>query len=74
MGLTYDYGTLTSIDKDSLTIKVDHNYDADNYHDCQRHVTFTKVGEDYTSLLGQKVKVMFKDGKTEQRSGRLRYL
>ena len=33
MGLSYDYGTLTSIDKDSLTIKVDHNYDADNYHD-----------------------------------------
>ena len=63
MGLSYDYGTLTSIDKDSLTIKVDHNYDADNYHD-KNSVTFTKVGEDYTSLLGQKVKVMFKDGKT----------
>ena len=62
MGLSYDYGTLTSIDKDSLTIKVDHNYDADNYHD-KNSVTFTKVGEDYTSLLGQKVKVMFKDGK-----------
>ncbi len=62
MGLTYDYGTLTSIDKDSLTIKIDHNYDADNYHDYNT-VTFTKVGEDYTSLLGQKVKVMFKDGK-----------
>ena len=63
MGLSYDYGTLTSIDKDSLTIKVDHNYDADNYHD-KNSVTFTKVGEDYTSLLGQKVKVLFKDGKT----------
>ena len=27
-------------------------------------VSFTKVSEDYTALLGQKVKVMFKDGKT----------
>ena len=62
MGLCADYGTLVSIDKDSLTIKTDHNYDADNYHDYNS-VTFTKVGENYTSLLGQKVKVMFKDGK-----------
>ena len=40
------------------------------YHNSDRNysngdlVNFTKVSEDYTSLLGQKVKVMFKDGKT----------
>ena len=69
MGLCYDYGTLIDIDTDSLTIKLDGDYDADNYHTASRYtddttVSFTKVGEDYTSLLGQKVKVMFKDGKT----------
>ena len=70
MGLCYDYGTLTEIDTDSLTIKLDADYDSDNYHNADRNykggdkVSFTKVGEDYTALLGQKVKVMFKDGKT----------
>ncbi len=70
MGLSYDYGTLVEIDNDSLTIKLDADYDSDNYHNADRNykggdkVSFTKVGEDYTSLLGQKVKVMFKDGKT----------
>ena len=70
MGLSYDYGTLTEIDTDSLTIKLDSDYDSDNYHNSDRNykggdkVSFTKVGEDYTALLGQKVKVMFKDGKT----------
>lgn len=70
MGLCYDYGTLTEIDTDSLTIKLDSDYDSDNYHNSDRNykggdkVSFTKVGEDYTALLGQKVKVMFKDGKT----------
>ena len=69
MGLSYDYGTLVEIDNDSLTIKLDADYDSDNYHNADRNykggdkVSFTKVGEDYTSLLGQKVKVMFKDGK-----------
>ena len=62
MGLCADYGTLTEISKDALTIKIDKNYDSDNYHD-DASVKFTKVDTDYTSLLGQKVKVMFKDGK-----------
>lgn len=74
MGLSYDYGTLTSIETDSLTIKIDADYDSDNYHNSDRNysngdlVNFTKVSEDYTSLLGQKVKVMFKDGKTNPMS------
>ena len=64
MGLCADYGTLVSIDKDALSIKLDKNYDSDNYHTYTVNpVKFTKVAENYTSLLGQKVKVMFKDGK-----------
>ena len=69
MGLCADYGTLVSIDKDALAIKLDVNYKSDNYHaystaeDATNTVKFTKVDTDYTSLLGQKVKVMFKDGK-----------
>ena len=60
MGLSSDVGTLISIDRDSLTIKLDESYDSDNYHKIARYddVTFTKVSEDYTSLLGQKVKVI----------------
>ena len=69
MGLCSDYGTLVEISKDSLTIKLDVNYESDNYHaystasGATNTVKFTKVDTDYTSLLGQKVKVMFKDGK-----------
>ena len=69
MGLCSDYGTLTDISKDSLTIKLDVNYESDNYHaystasGATNTVKFTKVDTDYTSLLGQKVKIMFKDGK-----------
>ena len=66
MGLCADYGTLVSISKDALTIKIDSSYDSDNYHQSAKtsDAKFTKVDTDYTSLLGQKVKVMFKDGKT----------
>ena len=66
MKLCADYGTLTEITNDSLTIKVDGSYDSENYHKSNEDpvVGFTKVATDYSSLLGQKVKVMFKDGKT----------
>ncbi len=66
MGLSYDVGTMTEMSKDSLTIKIDGSYDSDNYHQSKDYktVSFTKVGSDYSKLLGQKVKVMFKDGKT----------
>ena len=66
MKLCADYGTLTEITNDALTIKVDGSYDSENYHKSNEDpvVGFTKVATDYSSLLGQKVKVMFKDGKT----------
>ena len=69
MGLCYDYGTLTAISSDSLTIAIDDTYSADNYHgnkgtDTYGNVVFSKLDVDYSDLLGQTVKVMFKDGKT----------
>ena len=65
MGLVYDVGSLISVDKDSLTIALNDSYKADNYHKTLgATVGFTKVGTDYSDLLGQTVKVMFKDGKT----------
>ena len=74
MGLCYDYGTLVSISKDSLSIVLNDSYSSDNYHGWSTSnnntswvggdVTFTKVGTDYSNLMGQTVKVMFKDGKT----------
>lgn len=68
MGLSYDVGTMTEMSKDSLTIKIDGSYDSDNYHQSKDYktVSFTKVGSDYSKLLGQKVKVMFKDGKVNE--------
>ena len=66
MGLVYDVGSLLSVDKDSMTIVLNGSYNADNYHKTANYTTvgFTKVGTDYSDLLGQTVKVMFKDGKT----------
>ena len=67
MGLVYDVGSLISIDKDAMQIALNSSYDADNYHKYAADGTkvgFTKVGTDYSDLLGQTVKVMFKDGKT----------
>ena len=68
MDLCSDYGTLTTITSDSLTIALNRSYNSDNYHKWDsisgNTVSFTKVDTDYSSLLGQTVKVMFKDGKT----------
>ena len=64
MKLSYDYGTLTVVDTDTLTVVINDAYSAENYHDGWTTVQFTKVGANYTDLLGQTVKVMFRDGKT----------
>ena len=64
MKLCYDYGTLTVVDTDTLTVVINDAYSAENYHDGWTTVQFTKVGANYTDLLGQTVKVMFRDGKT----------
>ena len=65
MGLTKTTGTLVSISKDALTVDNVIAADSDAVDYAGNYETaFTKVSEDYTSLLGQKVKVLFKDGKT----------
>ena len=61
MGLTKTVGTLVAIDKDSLELA-----DIDKAESDLVETDFTKVGTDYTELLGQKVKVLYKEGKTNQ--------
>lgn len=65
MGLTKTTGTLVSISKDALTVDNVIAADSDAVDYAGNYETaFTKVSEDYSSLLGQRVKVLFKDGKT----------
>ena len=53
-------GTLVSIDGKDLTITMSNSDRAESdTHDTD----FTKLGTDYSALLGQKVKVIFKNGK-----------
>ena len=74
MGLTKSTGTLVTVKKDTIAlgtgtidgaesdaISTSTNNGVVSYKYADK---FTKVSEDYTSLLGQKVKVLFKDGKT----------
>jgi len=51
------YGQLTSINKGALTINKDSNYDSKATGTL---ASFTKVSADYSALLGQTVKVMYK--------------
>ena len=60
--LCTDVGTLTTVDEDTLTISIA-SADADQSYHAAGSYSFTKVAQDYTALLGQKVRVMFKDGK-----------
>ena len=65
MGLTKTTGTLVSISKDALTVDNVIAADSDAIDAAGNYEkSFTKVGTDYSSLLGQRVKVLFKDGKT----------
>ncbi len=63
MGLYINIGTLSVVDGNSLQIiqSADDIEDSDNTRS-----QFTSVGTNYTSLLGQKVKVLFKDNKTNE--------
>ncbi|WP_122790786.1 S-layer homology domain-containing protein [Intestinibacillus sp. Marseille-P6563] len=54
-------GTLTSINGQNLSIS---QTDSDKADSDTTHVDFTKLSQDYSSLLGRKVKVMFRDEKT----------
>ena len=65
-------GTLTSVDSTNITIsmsKADQNASDPQYTtttggSTSVTVDFSKLKADYSSMLGQKVKVLFKDGKT----------
>ena len=73
MGLTQSVGTLISVDMDKLEISMN-NSDAQDSDPVSAvwssgwvytyAENFSKVTTDYSDLLGQKVKVLFKDGKT----------
>ena len=53
-------GTLVNIDGKDLTIAMSNSDVAES---DTKDTAFTKLGTDYSSLLGQKVKVIFKNGK-----------
>ena len=73
MGLTQSVGTLVSVDMDKLGISMTSS-DAQDSDPVSASWSggwvytyaenFSKVTTDYSDLLGQKVKVLFKDGKT----------
>ena len=77
MKLYSSVGTLISVDTDTLTLTGIDAAESDPISSSTNNGTvsyrygeeFTKVGTDYSSLLGQKVKVMFKDGKTNSVMG-----
>ena len=62
MDLCTDIGVLADLDNTTLSIIIDANDAPDSHHDAGKQ-TFTKITKDYTELLGQKVKVLFKNGK-----------
>ena len=61
-------GTLTGISGKKLTINMDADdksaSDLTKSADDEGNLTFSDLGQDYSALLGQKVKVLFKNGKT----------
>ena len=61
-------GTLTGISGKKLTINMDADdksaSDLTKSADEEGNLTFSDLGQDYSALLGQKVKVLFKNGKT----------
>ena len=63
MKLYSDIGTLTAIDGDNLTINATVSDAEDSDNSTVGDHSFTKLGQDYSSLLGQKVKVLYRDNK-----------
>ena len=61
-------GTLTVVDGSNLTISMNAADKAasDLVYENSDNVVFTKVSTDYSALMGQKVKVMFKNGNTNE--------
>ena len=59
-------GTLTAVQNNVITLTMTDSDKAtsDLVNKNQDTVDFSKVGKDYSALIGQKVKVLFKNGKT----------
>ena len=57
MGLKSDTGVITTVGKETFSVALDS--DEDNYSSGNTQ-TYTKLKKDYSSKLGQKVKVLFK--------------
>ena len=60
-------GTLTEVDSTNITITMnaaDRDASDPKPNSDVTSKSFSKIGQDYSSLLGQKVKVLFKDGKS----------
>ncbi|MDR3767415.1 MAG: S-layer homology domain-containing protein, partial [Butyricicoccus sp.] len=67
LDLWINIGTLTNINADNLTITMNQNDNLESdkqLSSAPGTLPFSKLSKDYTDLLGQKVKVLFKDGKT----------
>ena len=71
MKLWVDVGTLVEVSNDNITIYSDKSdvEDSDGFSKNSNNGgvgnhSYTKVPQDYSSLLGQKVKVLYRDGKT----------
>ena len=66
MDLWTNIGTLVEIDGHDLTIQMSSSDEADSdlkTDDADNEIGFTSLDTDYTDLLGQKVKILFNDGK-----------
>ena len=70
MKLYVNIGTLATVKGDDLAITMTKSDEADS--DTLQQ-SFTKVGADYSSLLGNKVKVLFRDGKANDVIGVMRF-
>ena len=58
MGLKSDTGVITFVGKETFTVALDR--DEDNASGNSGSQSYTKLKKDYSSMLGQKVKVLFK--------------
>ena len=66
MDLWTNIGTLVEIDGHDLTIQMSSSDEADSdlkTDEADNEIGFTSLDTDYTDLLGQKVKILFNDGK-----------
>ena len=61
-----DIGTLTAVKSNVITLTMNSSDKAasDLVNEGKDYVDFSKVNKDYSALIGQKVKVLFKNGKT----------